>query len=112
MGQIYSPFALLGCENTTALMKHIWHSRQLPPDTVLASIRQLPQYIALKKNTFSAAAAEILHRELVQMIADAKAFDDPPYDVFNAADEGAEAQICVGYKRLDEMTTNVYHGKF
>ncbi len=111
MGQSFNPTALLGCENTTALMKHIWHNRQQPPHAVLASMKQLPEYIALKKNTFSAAAAGIVDRELLNMVTDAMAFNDPPYEVFNAAEKGAEPQMRVGYKRLDGMTTKVCYGK-
>lgn len=111
MGQSFNPTALLGCENTTALMKHIWHSRPQPPHTVLAAMKQLPEYTALKKNTFSAAAADIVDRELLNMITDAKAFNDPPYEVFNAAEKGTEARMSVGYKRLDGITTNVHYGK-
>jgi hypothetical protein len=111
MGQSYNPSAMLGCENTTALMKHIWHNRQQPSHTVLASMRRLPQYNTLKQNTFSAAAAGIIDRELSNMIADAKAFNDPPYEVFNAAEKQAEPQMRVGYKRLDGMTTNLHYGE-
>jgi hypothetical protein len=110
MGQSYDPSALLGCESTVALMRHIWQNRQQPPHIVLASTKQLPQYTALKQNTFSDAAAGIADHELRNMIADAKTFDDPPYEIFNAADKGAEAQMRVGYKRLDGMTTTLVYG--
>ena len=112
MGQSYNPVALLGCENTTVLMRHIWQNRQQQLPAVLSSTKELPQYKALKQNTFSAAAAGIVDRELCSMISDAKAFNDPPYEVFPKAVEGAEPQMHVGYKRLDGMTTNVHYGNF
>ena len=111
MGQSYNPSAMLGCENTVTLMQHIWNNRQQPSHVVLASKKQLPQYKTLKQNTFSAAAASIVDRELINMIADAKNFADPPYDVFNAAGKGAEPQMRVGYKRLDGMTAQVHYGR-
>jgi hypothetical protein len=110
MGQSYDPIAMLGCEDTVALMQHIWNNRQQPSLAVLSSAKQLPYYNSLKQNTFSTAAAGIVDRELFNMIADAKSFEDPPYDVFNTADTGAEPQMCVGYKRLDGMTTDVHYG--
>lgn len=110
MGQSYNPSAMLGCENTVTLMQHIWNNRLQQSHVVLASTKQLPQYKTLKQNTFSAAAAGIVDRELINMIADAKNFADPPYDVFNAANKGAEPQMRVGYKRLDGMTTQVHYG--
>jgi hypothetical protein len=108
MGESYNPVANLGCENTTTLMRYIWQHRQQPPHTLLSSVKQLPQYKALKQNTFSAAAAGIVDREVFNMIADVKAFNDPPYEVYNKADQGAEANMRVGYKRLDGMSDFVY----
>ena len=110
MGQSYNPTALLGCANTTALMMHIWQNRQHPPHVVLSSTKQLPQYSSLKQNTFSPAAAFIVDREIFNMIADAKTFNDPPYEVYNAAGQGAEAKMRVGYKRLDGMTKKLTFG--
>jgi hypothetical protein len=108
MGESYNPVAYLGCENTTALMRYIWQHRQQASLTLLSSAKQLPQYKALKQNTFSAAAAGIVDREVFNMIADAKAFNDPPYEVYNKAAQGAEADMRVGYKRLDGMSDFVY----
>ncbi len=110
MGKSYNPTAWLGCDNTRALMMHIWRSRQQSTNAVFTSVKQLPQYKELKQNTFSAAAAGIVDRELINMISDAKAFNDPPYEVFNAADVGAEPKMQVGYKRLDGMTTRFHYG--
>jgi hypothetical protein len=111
MGQSYNPSAMLGCENTVTLMQHIWNNRLQQSHMVLASTKQLPQYKTLKQNTFSAAAADIVDRQLINMIADAKNFADPPYEVFNAANKGAEPQMRVGYKRLDGMTTQIHYGR-
>jgi hypothetical protein len=110
MGQSYNPTALLGCDNTIALMRHIWRNRQQPLHAVLSSLKQLPQYASLKEKTFSPAAASIVDRELANMIADAAKFNDPPYEVFNAAEQGAEAKMRVGYKRLDGMTKKLTYG--
>jgi hypothetical protein len=110
MGQSYNPTAFLGCDNTVALMKYIWNNRLQPSHTVISSIKHLPEYKTLKQNTFSAGACSIVDRELFNMIADAKAFDDPPYEVFPNSDTGAEPQMSVGYKLLDGMTTDVHYG--
>ena len=111
MGQSYNPSALVGCQDTIALMQHIWQNRQQPPHVVLSSTKQLPQYTSLKQNTFSPAAAGIVDRELFNMIADVKTFNDPPYEVYNAAGKAAEAEMRVGYKRLDGMTSNFVYGE-
>jgi hypothetical protein len=111
MGQSFNPIAKLGCENTTILMKHIWHNRSQLTHEVFSSTRQLPQYTALKENTFSDAAAEIVDRELINMIIDAQTFHDPAYKVFNEAPPDHEAQMRVGYERFDGMTTNIEYGK-
>jgi len=110
MGQSFNPIAKLGCENTTILMKHIWHNRAQLTHQVFSSTRQLPQYTALKENTFSDAAAEIVDRELINMIKDAQTFDDPAYKVFNEAPPDHEAQVRVGYERFDGMTTKIEYG--
>jgi hypothetical protein len=91
-------------------MRHIWRNRQQPLHAVLSSLKQLPQYASLKEKTFSPAAASIVDRELANMIADAAKFNDPPYEVFNAAEQGAEAKMRVGYKRLDGMTKKLTYG--
>jgi hypothetical protein len=108
MRESYSPVAYLGCENTTALMRYIWQHRHKPSEPLLSSAKQLPQYKALKQNTFSAAAAVIVEREVCNMILDARSFNDPPYEVYNKAHQGAEADMRVGYKRLDGMSDIVY----
>jgi hypothetical protein len=112
MGESYDPVAILGCENTVALMQYIWNNRQQPFREILSSTKQLPQYKALKQKTFSAAADRIVDLELCQMIECARQnINYPPYDVFDAADEGAEPQMCVGYKRLGGMTAHVRYGE-
>jgi hypothetical protein len=112
MGQSFNPIAKLGCENTTVLMKHIWLNRAQPTHVVFSSTRALPQYTTLKQNTFSDAAAEIVDRELINMIIDAQTFDDPAYKVFNEALPDDEAKMRVGYERFDGMTTKIEYGKF
>jgi hypothetical protein len=110
MGKSYNPTAWLGSQNTLVLMRHIWQSRQQSMHAVLASMKQLSQYKELKQNDFSALATGMVDRELINMIIDAKAFNDPQYVVFNVAAPGAEPKMRVGYKRLDGMTTTLHYG--
>ncbi len=109
IGQTYNPIALHSCDDTHAVMKHIYaeiHDNKHDMLSVLSTTKKLPEYKRLVSSTFSKAAADVADIAIRNMISDARKFSDPEYAVFRNPD-GA---MVIGYKVMDAMSTTLHYG--